>query len=157
MPTIAERARSAGGHYELIDLLPTQIANARRKVGDNSAAHIQQMNAVALDFPDHSFDNVLLFFLLHELPQDWRERVMAEALRVLAPGGKMVITDFGKPAGWNIFFRFFWLPMLGILEPFAIPLWRHELADILPAQMGQRTWHQQKYFGGLFQKLVGTK
>ena len=152
-PAIAARVAHAGGTFDLVDITPAQLENARRKVGKNPAVTMHRMNATALEFPDHSFDNVLLFFLLHEEPQEVREQTMTEALRVLKPEGKLVIVDFGKVARWHPF-RYLWLPFLGILEPFAVPMWRKELQDILPVQMSKRTWKKESYFGGLFQKLV---
>lgn len=156
-PKLAERVQASGGMLDVIDILPMQLENAARKTAGNAAVQIQRMNAAQLDFSDDTFDNVLLFFLLHEMPQDYKERAMNEALRVLKPSGKLVIVDFGKPKRWNIFFRFFWLPMLGILEPFAIPLWRHELEEVIPEQMSRLQWTKESYFGRLFQKRVGKK
>ncbi len=156
VPELAKHAMQAQGRLDVVDILPVQIENARRKTEGNSAIHLERMNAAALAFPSSLFDNVLLYFLLHEMPQAWRERAVDEALRVLKPGGKIVIVDFGSPKRWNPF-RYLWLPFLGILEPFAIPLWRHELKDILPAQMGPYAWKKESYFGGLFQRLVGRK
>jgi ubiquinone/menaquinone biosynthesis C-methylase UbiE len=156
-PELARRIERAGGRFDLIDVVPLQLENAQRQIGEGSTARLERMDATALDFLDASFDNVLVFFLLHELPQVCRELAMAEALRVLKPGGKIVLVDFGVPKHWNIFFRFFWLPLLGFLEPFAVPMWRHELPELLPQQMGAFSWRKESYFGGLFQKLVGTK
>lgn len=156
-PDLEKRIRKAGGTFDLIDMLPVQLENAKQQMGEGSIARLARMDAAHLDFPDAAFDTVVVFFLMHELPQEYRERAMAEALRVLKAGGTIVVTDFGKPSRWNIFFRFLWLPMLGILEPFAIGLWRRELVDLLPAQMGALTWKQEKYFGGLFQMLVAQK
>ncbi len=156
-PELARHTDRAGGQLDLIDVVPAQLENARRKLGGDTAVRIRRMDAAALDYPDASFDTVLLFFLLHEMPQPYRERTMAEALRVLKQGGTLAVTDFGVPKPWNLFFRFLWLPILGILEPFAVALWRQELADLLPAQMGAHRWHKESYYCGLFQTLVGTK
>ena len=156
IPHIASRVAREGGRFDVVDILPVQLENARRKTAENKSVFFQQMNATALSFPDHSFDTVLLFFLLHEMPQEWRERAMIEAQRVLKPNSKLVIVDFGVPEKWNPF-RYLWLPLLGILDPFAIPMWHRELKEILPVQMGNRAWKKESYFGGLFQKLVSTK
>ncbi len=156
IPRIAARVAQAGGELDVVDILPVQLENARRKTGENPSVHFQQMNAAELDFPDRSFHRVLLFFLLHEMPQEWRERALAEAFRVVKPGGTVVIMDFGVPARWHPF-RYLWLPFLGLLEPFAVPLWHRELKEILPQVMGAHTWKKNSYFGGLFQKLVSIE
>jgi len=155
-PILAQRVLRDSGELDVVDVLPGQLENVKKKTGANPALRLAQMNAAALDFPDSSFDNLLLFFLLHEVPQDVRERAVVEAFRVLKPGGKIVVVDFGKPERWHPF-RYLWLPLLGILEPFAVPMWRKELKELLPAQMESRTWKKESYFGGLFQKLVSTK
>ncbi len=49
-----------------------------------------QMSADALDFPDQSFDLVFSSMFLHEISNKTREKVFAEAYRVLKPGGLML-------------------------------------------------------------------
>ncbi len=46
-----------------------------------------------MPFRDGWFDVVTSVHLFHELPKDVRRRVMAEMLRVLRPGGLLVIED----------------------------------------------------------------
>jgi hypothetical protein len=50
------------------------------------------------------------------------------------------------PAGLNI----------KIPEPFALDLWRHEIAHWLPAA-ARTKWRKQSFFGGLYQKVVITR
>jgi SAM-dependent methyltransferase len=56
------------------------------------------MDSAALSFADGSFDRALLFFLLHEQPQAVREKTLAEALRVVRPGGTLTIVDYAPPS-----------------------------------------------------------
>ena len=44
-------------------------------------------------------------------------------------------------------------PLLAALEPLALDLWRHEIADWLPAA-ARAGGHKQSFFGGLYQKIV---
>lgn len=150
-PRLAARIAEAQGRIDIVDVVPVQLENTRRKIGDVPHAQLHRMDAEALKFPDASFDNVLLFFLLHEIPRESRERTMAEAFRVLKPGGTVVVIDFGAPKSWHPF-RYLWLPILGVLEPFARSLWRGEPCAALDAPI--RNWKRHSYFGGLFQKLV---
>jgi ubiquinone/menaquinone biosynthesis C-methylase UbiE len=52
--------------------------------------HFHQMNAEALEFPDASFDVVFSSMFLHEVPRKGIEKILAEAHRVLKPGGLMI-------------------------------------------------------------------
>jgi hypothetical protein len=42
------------------------------------------------------------------------------------------------------------------LEPFAIDLWRQNIADWLPTVSSNRTLRKESFFGGLYQKVVVT-
>jgi len=55
-------------------------------------------NGEAMPFRDGAFDAVTCVYLLHELPLDARRRVLAEARRVLRPGGLLVLEDACQPA-----------------------------------------------------------
>lgn len=144
---------SAGGRLEVIDVLPVQISNLRNKLGkDASRVGIHLQNSAALSFADASYDRALLFFLLHEQPEDVRRKTIAEALRVLKPGGKLVIVDYHRPSAMHPLY----LPMRGILsalEPFALDLWTNEVADWFPAGLVLRQMCIHTSFGGLYQLI----
>mmetsp|Transcript_14394 Transcript_14394/g.23769 ORF Transcript_14394/g.23769 Transcript_14394/m.23769 type:complete len:531 (+) Transcript_14394:51-1643(+) len=52
-----------------------------------------QANAEELPFPNNTFDAVLCVYLFHELPSEARKRAAAEMVRVVKPGGTIVLTD----------------------------------------------------------------
>lgn len=56
-------------------------------------ASFVQANAERLPFEDNSFDAVTCVYLFHELPADARQRAAKEMVRVLKPGGMIVLTD----------------------------------------------------------------
>ena len=56
--------------------------------------HFSQQSAGATDFADNSVDAILAMILFHELPRHMAEAVVAEAARILRPGGTMTIVDF---------------------------------------------------------------
>jgi hypothetical protein len=49
-----------------------------------------------------------------------------------------------------------WRPLLAKLEPFALDLWREEIADWLPRYAAVQS-RKQVFFGGLYQKFVITR
>jgi len=51
-----------------------------------------------LVFPDATFDIVVSRLAIHHLPEDLKRRGFAEILRVLKPGGHLLIADFKPPA-----------------------------------------------------------
>jgi ubiquinone/menaquinone biosynthesis C-methylase UbiE len=150
---VAGQVVTGGGEFDVVDVLPIQLRNLRRKFTDTRRVRFFNMDTVRLDLPSGHYDRVLLFFLLHEQPQDVRARTLAEAFRVVRPGGKVLIVDFAKPYGWNPF-RYLWCAFLAIFEPFALDLWWNDVADLLPAAYRVFPMSRERFFGGLFQKVV---
>ncbi len=52
-----------------------------------------QRDATATGYDDDSFDLVTAFLLLHEVPDQVRAQIMAEAFRILRPGGTLMFLD----------------------------------------------------------------
>jgi ubiquinone/menaquinone biosynthesis C-methylase UbiE len=144
------------GHLNVIDVAPVQIKNLHSKLDDKRQVSILQQDASDLHFDDASQDSVVVFFLLHEMPAEVRCKTIAEALRVTKPGGKVVFVDYHKPATSSPF-RYIMVPILTTLEPFAMDLWRGNIADWLPADCQYTHIDKQTYFGGLYQKVVITR
>jgi len=76
-----------------VDLSPHYIARAREVLPRELDVSLLCDDAEKLPFRDASFDAVTNVFLLHEVPSDVRERVLSEMVRVLRPGGLLVIGD----------------------------------------------------------------
>ena len=132
-----------------------QLKNLRSKLSAGSPARLMIMDSSDLSLPDASYDRALLFFLLHEQPVAYREKTLSEVFRVVRPGGKIVIVDYALPSWWHPL-RYLWWPLLAVLEPFALDLWRNEIVHWLP--VAQRTaWRKTSFFGGLYQKVVITR
>jgi len=152
---LTDRVTAAGGRLDVVDVLPMQLDNLRNKLPSGTPARMLEMDSADLKIPDASYDRALLFFLLHEQPRHHRERTLSEVYRVVRPGGKIVIVDYALPFWWHPI-RYLWRPLLALLEPFALDLWRHEIAHWLPAA-ARKTWRKQSFFGGLYQKVVITR
>lgn len=65
-----------------------------RAVQQNVDVHFAQMASEALDFPDNHVDVIVAHILFHEIPATVIDRTLAEAHRVLRPGGTFVLMDF---------------------------------------------------------------
>jgi SAM-dependent methyltransferase len=92
----------AGDGYEvqLIDLVPELVEQAKRCAGDPPAFAVRQGDARELDEPDNSADVVLLLGPLYHLPErDDRRRALAQARRVLRPGGVIAAAAVNRFAG----------------------------------------------------------
>lgn len=76
-----------------IDLAPDMLTRARQKITENGWTHIKvlEMNALALNFPDSSFDFVMAFHVVTVVPDP--VAMINEAQRVCKPGGKIVIVN----------------------------------------------------------------
>jgi ubiquinone/menaquinone biosynthesis C-methylase UbiE len=81
-----------------IDPSPTVIQYAQHATRQPNCT-FQPGIAEALDAPDGSFDVVLSNLVIHHLPHDQRAHAVAEMLRVLRPGGRLLLSDFRPPQG----------------------------------------------------------
>jgi ubiquinone/menaquinone biosynthesis C-methylase UbiE len=153
---LAERVVTGRGFLDIVDVLPIQLRNVRAKLPLQAPVRLLNMNADHLDLPSNHYDLVTTFFLLHEVPDDVRRKILEEALRVLKPGGRFIVTEFSKPMWWNPF-RYLWAIFLTIFEPFALDMWRIDLAEMLPQTARGYRLDQTRYFGGLFQRTVIVK
>ena len=92
----------AVAHPELrlygVDLSPAYVRLARRRLADLAEIALAVENAEALPFADAAFDVVTSVYLFHELPRNTRRAVAREMLRVVRPGGLVVIEDSAQIA-----------------------------------------------------------
>lgn len=87
----------AVGRVAGIDPAPRQIARARSKARRADLAIDFGIAAIeALPFPAGSFDVVTSTLMMHHLPEDLKRQGLAEILRVLQPGGRLVVCDFAR-------------------------------------------------------------
>ena len=80
-------------------------------------AEFQKDRMQALDLPDESFDVVIQNnSLCYVVPRDDRHTGLSETLRVLRPGGRLLIRN---PNRWSARDQFTGIPMLQLLPPHA--------------------------------------
>ncbi len=82
-----------GARLSGLDLSSFYLAKAARLLSSASGVSLLADNAEAIPSPGQHYDAVTSVFLFHELPPKVRRRVMAEAMRVLRPGGAFVVCD----------------------------------------------------------------
>jgi ubiquinone/menaquinone biosynthesis C-methylase UbiE len=141
---------------DVVDILPVQLDNLAKKLPSDKRIALKQSDASSLPSADAHYDQVLLFFLLHEMPENVRRATLGEAMRVLKPGGKLVIVDYHRPARFHPL-RPLMHQVFKHLEPYAFDLWAHDVAHFMPAGPTPAAFDKQTFFGGLYQKLVLTR
>jgi ubiquinone/menaquinone biosynthesis C-methylase UbiE len=75
------------------DMSPAYIRKARERLSSVEELTLAVENGEALPWADATFDAVTSVYMFHELPRNARRNVMREMLRVLRPGGVVVIED----------------------------------------------------------------
>lgn len=83
-----------------LDPDPKALARARQKCAQRAlAVQLDQGFSDALPYPDACFDGVFSTFMFHHLASEQKQQTLAEARRVLRPGGSLHLLDFGGTAG----------------------------------------------------------
>jgi ubiquinone/menaquinone biosynthesis C-methylase UbiE len=75
-----------------VDRSPEMLRLARAKLDNQSGWELRQGDITALPLGDQSADTVILHQVLHFIPAP--EAALAEAARLLSPGGRLLIADF---------------------------------------------------------------
>ena len=146
----------ADAKLDVVDILPIQLNNLARKLPPDARMTLLQRDSSALAGASACYDQVLLFFLLHEQPEQVRIATLSEAMRVVKPSGRIVIVDYHPPRSWHPLrplMRF----VLRKLKPFAIDLWKNDIEAFLPQEHKPASSRKSTYFGGLYQKVVLTR
>jgi len=84
----------AATHMIGIDRSPEMLRLARAKLGDVARCELRQGDVNALPLDDATADTVIIHQVLHYLPAP--EAAIAEAARLLSPGGQLLVVDFAS-------------------------------------------------------------
>ena len=96
---MAERV-GPSGRVAGVDAAPEMIATAKAKAARSKiGVHFEVAAAQALPFADDTFDAVTTSLMIHHLPDVDRLPAARELLRVLRPGGHLLIAEFQAPNG----------------------------------------------------------
>lgn len=76
-----------------VDPDPLALTRARRKLNGESGIRFDHGYAQELPYADAEFDRVLSSLMLHHLDSDAKAAALAQAWRVLRPGGRLHLVD----------------------------------------------------------------
>ena len=140
------------GALDVVETAPIQVELTSRKLA--GATNVRVIEGDAADPPAGLYDVVVSFFLLHEVPEDYKTRIVNAALRRLRPGGRAVFIDYHRPAAWHPLRPVIAL-IFATLEPFADALCRRGIPSYAAPDSPRVSWRQSFFFGRLYQKVVG--
>ncbi len=84
-----------------IEWSPAMLAHARRRAEQlGRAVTLREGDAQALPFPDGSFDTVVCTLSLCAIRDD--QRAVGEMIRVLRPGGRLLLLDHVAGSAWPV-------------------------------------------------------
>ncbi len=148
-------AKSVGikGRLDVIDVAPIQVETAKKRLAGFNNAHVMLGDAGIIQ--NKPYDVITCFFLLHEVPEDMKEKIVKALLASVKPGGKVVFVDYHKPVRYHIL-KPLMSKIFDWLEPFAKGLWVREIQDYAN-QDNKVSWTKETLFGGLYQKVVATR
>ena len=121
-----------GPNYTGIDLTPAMLKRAcRQATAAGLAMTLNEGDARCLPYGDAAFDVAVLHLILAVTPQP--ARVLAEAARVLRPGGRVLILDKFLRPGQRAPLRRLISPVLGLLATRTDVVFETVLAQTIPA------------------------
>lgn len=118
-----------------VDVSPDAAKRARSRAG-----HVLLASASALPFRDGAFDAVLSHDVLQHLPDGDDARALAEAKRVLSPGGAVSVrTNLGRdePGAQGLHRRYSPESLAALVRASGLEVARHALLHPLPALLGK--------------------
>jgi ubiquinone/menaquinone biosynthesis C-methylase UbiE len=138
------------GSLEVVDVAPIQLEGCSRKLAEFPQASVRLANSA--DLGARKYEAICCYFLLHELPEEYKRKIVDSLLDHVKPGGKVVFVDYHKPH-WAHPLKLITSLVFDTLEPFAKGLWRKEISEFA-SHPDAFNWRKQTLFGGLYQKVV---
>ncbi len=149
----------------LFDIAPIQIEQMRKKIPADIVDKKCQFfigDAEHIALVNQSVDVSVLFFLLHELPKAVRGNVLAQSIRIIKGGGRLIIVDYGQFTQSHLFHKNkIFRTVFEKIEPFLADFWHCELLVEIEVQaktLGRviNLTKEQFYFDGFYRLLEFT-
>lgn len=81
----------SNAEYFAMDLTSAMLERARQRLAPTHRVHLHRANVMQMPYPDNCFDSVVLHLILAVVAEP--HRVLAEACRVIKPGGHILVLD----------------------------------------------------------------
>ena len=150
---MAEKIGSKG-NLDIIDVVPHQLERAAKKLVDFKNVDMWLQDASQ---PYHrQYDVVGVYFLLHEVPDPIKRKIIDNALKQIDENNaKVVFIDYHYPSPYNPVRNI--LKLVNIfLEPYANIMWDKEIYEFTN-QAHKYHWEKTTFFGGVYQKVIVTR
>jgi len=146
----------------LFDIAPIQIQQMQKKISPQlikKKCLFFLSNAEQIALASKSVDSAILFFLLHELPEQARKNVLAETVRITKSGGRIIIADYAQNSNKHFFHRIkLFNRIFETLEPFLANFSRcdliAELSQHAKEQGCKLTLKSERFYFNRFYRLL---
>jgi len=147
---VAEALLARGFRVTGLDQSAEMLAVASKRFGDR--VELVEAPADALPFPDASFDTVVCTFALCAIPDE--RRAVGEMIRVLRPGGLLLLADHIAGATWPV------RGLQRILELATVPLQGEHMLRRPLRQVqaeGLQIERRERFKAGMVERLAARK
>jgi SAM-dependent methyltransferase len=141
------------GFLDVIDIAPLQVAHCQRKLAGRANVRVRVADATVPG--ELVYDGVCCFFLLHEVPDLQKRRIVNVLLNAVRPGGKAVFVDYHRPARWHPL-RPVMAVIFRLLEPYANGLVTRSIVEFAESPHDFE-WGKRTRFAGMYQVVVATR
>ena len=150
-------AIGALGTFDVIDINPMQVARAKEKYGNiYRCLKFFKQDAASMK-TNGSYDVVICFMLLSEVPPVTKSKIINAALRQTNARGKAIFIDWHNPLRFHPL-RYIVRMVNRLRNPFVEKLWDRQIDTYVDTTLKSKfTWRKSTYFGRMFQKVVATK
>lgn len=142
------------GQLSICDVAPVQVEITQKKLAEHLNTQVHLADAADYQIDCHT-QVILSYFLLHEVPDTYKQKILDNLLTQLPSGAKLVLVDYHKPH-WAHPLKPLMSMIFTTLEPFAKSFWRSEIRNFSQLQAAFH-WQKTTFFGGMYQKVVVTR